>query len=273
MVMGLHDDATLNVTTGDVWIHAVGTAFPGDISNPAGSGWTRIGHTSVDEVLSVSSEGGETTVLSTLQSKSLRTKKSPKTTTYSITVMQWDLYTLQLYYGTQDPVEASGIAAGLLGVPDDPTPLQKAVIIVVWDGDTPFAWYAPKADVIGGDDPSLTDTTSLSGLQINITPLNYNGSVKKVYVLPIVTDALAIPDATAASPTSGAAGTVITITGTGFYGVTDVKFGANSAGMFTVVSPVQIKATVPTAGSAGAANITVINAAGTDGSAVTFTKS
>lgn len=273
MVMGLHDDATLNVSTGDVWIHDVGTAFPGDISDPAASGWTRVGHTSVDDILSISSEGGETTVLQTLQSKSLRTKKSAKTTTYTITVMQWDFYTLQLYYGTQSPLEASGIAAGLLAIPDDPTPLQKAVVIVVWDGDTPFAWYAPKADIIGGDDPSLTDTTSLAGLQINITPLNYNGAPAKVYALPISTDALAVPNATAVSPTSGAAGTVITITGTGFYGITDVKFGANSAGMFQVISPVEIKATVPTAGSAGAANVTVTNAAGTDATAVTFTKS
>lgn len=275
MVMGLHDNATLNITTGGVWVHTVGTAFPGDIADPGADGWANIGHTSLEDILSQSSEGGDTTILGTLQAKTLRTKKSTKTTTYTVQAAQWDLETLQLYYGTADPVEASGLATGLLGVPDDPTPLQKAVIIVVWDGSTPVAWYAPKADIIGGDDLSLSDTTSLLTVPINITPLNYNGASKKVWVLPIATAALVAPNATSASPTSGPAGTVVTVTSSDatFKAVTGVKFGATAAAMFKVVSPTTLQAVVPTGGSAGSQPIEVTNAAGADASTVAFTKS
>lgn len=54
------------------------------------------------------------------------------------------------------------------------------------------------------------------------------------------------PTVTSVSPSSGshAGGTVVTITGTGFTGVTQVLFGAKSAG-FTVNSPTQISATAP----------------------------
>ena len=275
MAMGLHDDATLNINTGYVYLAPVGTAFPGDPADPESYGWLKVGHTSADEIVTIASEGGEKTTLATLQSKALRVSTSAKTTTYGFQLGQFDLDSLQTYYGTTAAVEASGVAAGLLGIPDDPTPAEKAMLILVWDGAKPFGWYAPKASVIGGDDISLADTTALSFMPIEVTPLNYLGATKKVYVLPISVSALAIPNATAVSPTSAAAAATVTITAASpsFYQVTDVKFGATSTPLFKVISPVEIKAVVPGAAlTTGAANITVINPAGTDASAVTFTK-
>lgn len=67
---------------------------------------------------------------------------------------------------------------------------------------------------------------------------------------------------TGATPASQGAGQSVTITGTGFFGTTQVKFGSANAASFAVNSATEIVAVLPP-GSAGAANITVINPAGT----------
>lgn len=187
--MALHDDAVLNVGRGYLYLAPVGTAFPDDPSNVNTGQWRNVGHTSADEVLSITTDGGETTTLATLQAKTLRQTQSAKTVTFGIQLAEFKLSNLKLYYGANAVIEPTGIAAGLLGVPDDPSPTEKAMAFIVYDGEDVFAWYAPKVSVIGGDDISLADTSALSFLPINLTPLNYAGSTKKYYVLPILIDA------------------------------------------------------------------------------------
>jgi hypothetical protein len=65
---------------------------------------------------------------------------------------------------------------------------------------------------------------------------------------------------TAFTPTSGPAGTVVTITGTNLTGATSVTFGNTAATSFTVVSATTITATV---GSGATGNVTVVTPAGT----------
>jgi hypothetical protein len=75
-------------------------------------------------------------------------------------------------------------------------------------------------------------------------------------------------DVTSINPTSGPAGTTVTINGTGFVHVTEVLFGTTNATSFTVVSPTEITAVVP-ALLPGIAhippnqNITVVTSTGT----------
>jgi hypothetical protein len=68
------------------------------------------------------------------------------------------------------------------------------------------------------------------------------------------------PHITSFNPVNGIAGQSITITGSNFVGVTEVKFGGVSATSFTVNSPTSITAVLST-GSSG--NITVTNSIGT----------
>lgn len=85
-----------------------------------------------------------------------------------------------------------------------------------------------------------------------------------------------LPNATTATPSTGPAGTVVVIAGTGFHNVvagTGVKFGSTNAALFHVDSPTQITAVVPVGGSAGAQNILVTTTAGADSTTVAFTKS
>jgi hypothetical protein len=75
--------------------------------------------------------------------------------------------------------------------------------------------------------------------------------------------ALSGPAVTKVSPIKGPAsgGTVVKITGSGFTGVTTVRFGTQSAS-FTVTSPTKITATAP-AQAVGTVDVTVTNGAGT----------
>ena len=77
------------------------------------------------------------------------------------------------------------------------------------------------------------------------------------------------PVITSFTPTTGPVGTVVTITGTDFTLVSQVKFNSTVAVTFTVVSSTQITATVPTGASTGP--IAVTTAVGTAVSASSFT--
>ena len=72
------------------------------------------------------------------------------------------------------------------------------------------------------------------------------------------------PSVTAVSPAAGPnlGGTVVTVTGTEFIGVTAVTFGGLPATIFTVDSPTQITATAP-AGAVGPVDIRVTTPVGT----------
>ena len=77
------------------------------------------------------------------------------------------------------------------------------------------------------------------------------------------------PTISSFSPVSGPAGTIVTITGTGFSGATGVNFAGVAASSFTVVSDTQITATVPSAAITGA--ISVTTGSGTGVSTGSFT--
>ncbi len=80
-----------------------------------------------------------------------------------------------------------------------------------------------------------------------------NNTIRKISVAqPVVTSFL---------PTSAYPMQVVTITGTDFFGVTQVRFGGVNAAWFESVSPTQIRAVVPIGGASG--NVSVTNSAGT----------
>lgn len=164
--MATNDAATLVIDTGNYLTAPVDTAFPTDITNP-NAPWEPVGHTSLDDIFSSASEGGDATVIGTLQKKVLRTRYSARSETLGFTLQQFDKAGLKLYYGAN----AIELPSGLLAPHKDPVPTVTAFLAVFIDDNNVFAFYAPKAEIYRSDDPSFADTESLAGLPLGVKPL------------------------------------------------------------------------------------------------------
>jgi len=175
-----NDDATLVIGSGNYFTAPTGTPLPADLLAP-GVLFDSVGHTSLEDILAISSEGGEATVIGTLQNKSLRTKYSARTETIAVILQQFDTPALKLFYGSNAPE----LPDGTIGVPTEPVPTTCAFLAIFVDGDNVFAIYAPKAEIYRGDDLSLSDTESLAGLPIGVKPMVYMDNVWTYAVTPL----------------------------------------------------------------------------------------
>jgi hypothetical protein len=178
--VALNDNATLVIGSGNYLTAPVGTDLPDDLLVPT-SPWSSVGHTSLEDILSIASEGGEATTIGTLQNKSLRTKYSARTETMTFTLQQFDIPGLKLYYGSNAPV----LPNGTVGVPTEPTPTSAAFLAVFVDGENHFAFYAPKAEIYRADDVSFGDTESLAGLPIGVKPMAYGSNTYTYAITPL----------------------------------------------------------------------------------------
>jgi hypothetical protein len=165
--MALNDDATLVIGAGNYFTADVDTELPLDLLVP-GVDWENVGHTSLEDILNITSEGGDATTLGTLQNKTLRTKYSTRTETLTFTLMQFDTPSLKLFYGSNATVDG---ATGAVQVPINPTPTVKAFLAVFVDGSNVFAFHAPKAEIYRADDLSVADTENLAGLPLGVKPV------------------------------------------------------------------------------------------------------
>ncbi|WP_327424341.1 hypothetical protein OG763_38230 [Streptomyces sp. NBC_01230] len=213
--MALNDNATLVIGSGNYLTAPVGTDLPEDLLVPT-SPWSSVGHTSLEDILSIASEGGEATTIGTLQNKSLRTKYSARTETMTFTLQQFDIPGLKLYYGSNAPV----LPNGTVGVPTEPTPTTAAFLAVFVDGENHFAFYAPKAEIYRADDVSFGDTESLAGLPIGVKPMAF-GSNTYTYAI---------------TPLGGSVATGATAGTPGSFTPTDSVAPANLAAMASVIA-------------------------------------
>lgn len=180
--MALNDNATLVVGAGNYLTAVTGTALPADLKVP-GLAWENVGHTSLDSIFGISSDGGDATVIGTLQNKSLRTTYATRTETMAFTLQQFDKAGLKLYYGSN----AVENADGTIGVPTNPVPTTCAFVAIFIDGENVFAFYAPKAEIYRSDDLSLSDTESLAGLPLGVKPMQYGTNDWTYAVTPLGT--------------------------------------------------------------------------------------
>jgi hypothetical protein len=173
--MAINNDATLVVGAGNFFTAPVDTAIPADLATP-GDTWVNAGHTSLEDIFSITSDGGDATTIGTLQNKALRTSYATRTETFNFTLQQFDVDSLKLYYGSNATVGAGGEVQ----VPASPTPTVKAFLAIFVDGENMFAFYAPKAEIFRADDLALSDTESLAGLPLAVKPL-VSGTNKWAY--------------------------------------------------------------------------------------------
>ena len=183
--MAINDTSTLVVKTGRFYVNEVGTAAPTSLDRASllTAGWEELGHTSLDDILSWATEGGETTTLGSLQSPSLRQTTSARTESFTTTLLQWDAKTLPFYFGgNMELIEGSDI---FMGVKSAPEPIRRAFLVVFEDGQNRFPVYAPAASIGRGDDLAIDSTEDLAGLPIQISLLNHEGNDWAFAVAPI----------------------------------------------------------------------------------------
>lgn len=176
-----NDKATLVVGSGNFFTAPTGTAKPSTLATAPDDPWESVGHTSLEDIFSVSSDGGDATTLGTLQAKALRTTYAPRTESFAITVQQFDRRSLRLYYGANAPL----LADGTLGIPASPDPTECAFLAIFVDGDNHFGIYVPRAEIFRGDDLSVSDAESLAGLPLNVKPLVYSTNQWMYAVTPL----------------------------------------------------------------------------------------
>jgi len=141
--MAKNDNSTLVVGSGNFYTAPTGTAMPGSLSSAPSDPWEEIGHTSLEDIFTFASEGGEATTLGTLQSKALRTTFAPRIESFNITLQQFDRKSLRLYYGAN----AEMLTNGTLAIPQSPSPTEVALLAIFVDGENRFGVYVPRCEI------------------------------------------------------------------------------------------------------------------------------
>jgi len=113
----------------------------------------------------------------------------------------------------------------------------------------------------------ITATVPPAATSGKISVTTFDGTARSSATFTVT--APGAPTITSFSPTSGPVATSVTITGTNFIGVSDVKFKTTSATTFTADTSTQITAIVPSGALTGP--ISVTNPSGTATSSTSFT--
>ncbi|MDO3076128.1 phage tail protein [Mycobacteroides abscessus subsp. abscessus] len=131
----------------------------------AANGWKMTGHTSRDDLPEFGKDGGDTEVKGTWQNKALRETLSgdPRVDFVTAILEQFDRGNLELYYGEDDTNED-----GVFNVDGDFAPVERALLIVIVDGDVSVGFHAPKTS-IRGDDSIAMDVDNFVGFPVRAT--------------------------------------------------------------------------------------------------------
>lgn len=181
--MALDDDKALVAAVGYVFTAEPGTPAPSasDLDGVAdfelwtgtNDAWSLTGHTSRDTLPEFGHEGGEKEVRGTWQRKRVREVESGDPTVDSVTVIlqQFDPAALELYYG-----ENASSVPGEFGVDGKFEAVERAILIVLVDGDARLGFYAPKAS-ISRDEAIELPIDNFAGLPIRAKFLDYPGEL------------------------------------------------------------------------------------------------
>lgn len=167
--MALNDNEVIIPGTGHVYFAPAGTAVPTDMLAPTGP-WADIGHTSRDDGMTITRDGGDSNILGSWQNVNLRDRRDPVTFALTLHLLQMSNETLALYFGGGD---ATG--TGKFGVNITPQPQQRSLFIRIVDGANEFPLYVPKCSV-ASDDDIQADVEKFLAFPIRATMLGTTGS-------------------------------------------------------------------------------------------------
>ncbi|QTF81447.1 major tail protein [Mycobacterium phage TarsusIV] len=177
--MAENDDAVLTAAVGYVYVADSGTAAPTPSAlktinltdtSTWGAGltaWESVGHTSRGTLPEFGFDGGDSEVKGSWQKKKLREITTDDPIDFvTILLHQFDEQSLGLYYGPN-----ASSTAGVFGVKTGQTN-EKAVFIVIEDGDMRLGHHAHKAGVRRDDSIDLP-IDDLASLPVRFTYLDF----------------------------------------------------------------------------------------------------
>lgn len=175
--MALTDSAVLIPGTGYLYTAPAETAIPASLTAPA-SPWENLGHTSREDGLTITRDGGDTEIIGTWQNPSLRERREP--TNFAITAFlhQVDNEVLEMYFGPGD-VDV----ADQFGVTSAVAAIERALFVRIVDGTTEVGLYVPKVSISSEDDVEV-DVEGFLAFPVRMTVLQVTGSNLMTWIGP-----------------------------------------------------------------------------------------
>jgi hypothetical protein len=167
--VALIDSAVLIPGTGQIYVAPAETAMPASLTAPA-TPWDNIGHTSRDDGLTITRDGGDSETIGTWQNPVLRERRDP--TTFAITAFLHQVTNdvLEMYFGPGDVDTADQF-----GVTSSTATIERALYVRIIDGTAEAGLYVPKVSISSEDDVEI-DVEGFLAFPIRATVLQVTGS-------------------------------------------------------------------------------------------------
>lgn len=167
--MALTDAAVLIPGTGSIYLAPTGTPAPPDPNAIPSSPWSDVGHTSREDGLTISRDGGDSEVKGTWQNANLRERREPATWAVGFQLHQVDAEALRLFFGGGE------ITDGKFAAPPVPIAQEHALYVVMIDGTNRVGLYFPKVSILAGDDIEI-DVENFLSFPVQATVLSMSGT-------------------------------------------------------------------------------------------------
>lgn len=167
--MPLVDSAVFIPGAGHLYVAPPGTAVPASLTNPA-SPWNNLGHSSVEDGVTLGKEGGDSETLGTWQNPALRVRRDPTTWFLTMNLHQFSNDTLKFFFGGGDIA-----TVGKFGVPITPVAQERALFMRIVDGTAEAPLYIPRVSLLAEDDIEL-DVEQFVSFPIRASMLGITGS-------------------------------------------------------------------------------------------------
>src|SRR5690606_20712150 len=163
------DSAVILPGVGYMYLAPAETVAPANLEEPEAP-WENLGHTSREDGLTITRDGGDSETLGTWQNPSLRERRDPSVFAITAYLHQVDNNVLSLYFGGGDTS-----TEGVFGVNSVTGTVEKALYVRIVDGANEVGLYVPKVS-IGAEDDVEVDPGGFLSFPIRATVLQATGS-------------------------------------------------------------------------------------------------
>ena len=124
--------------------------------------YTEIGHTSKDSPLQVNRTGGDVTTLDSWQQAGIASSTAATSFSLAFTLLQYDVPSLKLYYGSNANVAANGMVQTAQA---NPAATELAMVLQILNGSKAEWRHYPRVSIIAADGENF-DTTKFAGMPV-----------------------------------------------------------------------------------------------------------